>query len=579
MKLRTKFLLSFIVLIAITVFMISTVNYIVSVGAIKRNSSEFSEYLLGQIGINLEKRTADIEDEVFQQFRNSSLSEQLSLEPRTFEDQVSRDRYISDFMKELLFVRDEFLSVFILDTKGRKLEMERSQVRNYQQELLGKLNVPAVEQARGRALWFQGEFGTVFMARALYDIPTNKYVGIVAIGLDSSYLSSVVTNVRQLPNGEILFLNEAKEPLPREQVRSPLAEYVVAHQLYESGAGSSIQFHGKKYLLTVQTMDYEKWRIIQLLDVSQLTRGASAIQYWTVSTILVALAIAFLLAFFVSRSITENVSMLLQSMTSFTLDFKHKVIVPRSRDEIGKLAEKFNTMAEKINDLFNSVYREKLLKQKAEYRTLQFEYKALHAQMNPHFIYNTLESIHSMAKLNHQKEIGDMVYTLGQLLRESIGRKGDFISLEEEISFIRNYLSIHKTIYGDKIQIKYEWDETLFAMEVPKFILQPIVENAIIHGIEEKPGVGRVQISCCREEGDVLINVHDNGMGMDAKMIDRLLNPDRYAPYEGKNKHTNVGIISVHKRIRMLYGDGYGITIDSEPGQWTTVRIRLPLCA
>jgi two-component system sensor histidine kinase YesM len=236
-------------------------------------------------------------------------------------------------------------------------------------------------------------------------------------------------------------------------------------------------------------------------------------------------------------------------------------------------------MAEKIGELINTIYKEKLLKQKAEYRTLQFEYKALQAQINPHFLYNTLESIHSLAKLRGDDQISEMIYLLGKLLRESISKKGDIIDLQEEVEFIRNYLSIHKIIYGPKIEVNYHFDDSLMSFKVPKFILQPLVENSIKHGIEEKPGKGIVTIGCWEKDDDLYLEVSDNGVGIDEETKKHLLNPleDSKQKQKQKDKHTNVGIISVHKRIQILYGEEYGLSIMSEINQGTSIRIRLPI--
>jgi two-component system sensor histidine kinase YesM len=311
--------------------------------------------------------------------------------------------------------------------------------------------------------------------------------------------------------------------------------------------------------------------------VNELTQGTEAIKLWTISTILVSLLIALILAVVISNNITGNVRLLLQSMSNFSMDFTHKVIVPSSRDEVGLLAEKFNSMAEKIGELIHTIYNEKLLKQKAEYRTLQFEYKALQAQINPHFLYNTLESIHSLAKLRGDEQVSEMIYLLGKLLRESISKKGDIIYLQEEVDYIRNYLSIHKIIYGQKIEVNYHFDPSLMSFMVPKFILQPLVENSIKHGIEEKPGKGIVSIGCWEKDDDLYLEVSDNGVGIDEQTREHLLNPSEHSKLKQKDKHTNVGIISVHKRIQILYGEDYGLNITSELNQGTTIRIRLPI--
>jgi two-component system sensor histidine kinase YesM len=576
-KLRTKFLLSITIIILITGLTISGINYWVSVGAIKRNSGEFSQYLIGQIGLNIDKLTTDVERMAFQQFRNSSLSEKLSQLPEAGESRYPRDKYINDFLNDLLFYEDYYLSVLIIDAQDQHYSIRRKGASKDNENLLERLDLNEIRDMRGRAHWYRGENDTLFMVKALYDISTTRYVGIIAIGVESNYIGSVLTRVHNLMDGDVLILNENNE-LFVAGGRSEAAQYYLSKTMHLSGTGKTdFDYGGKHYISNVLATDYDKWKIVQIIDVGQLTRGTESIKYWTISTLLVSLLFAFLLAARISKNITENIRVLLQRMSSFTLDFNHEVIVPRSRDEVGMLTVKFNTMAEKINDLFNSVYREKLLKQKAEYRTLQFEYKALQAQMNPHFLYNTLESIYSMAKIKGEEEIGELIYLLGKLLRESLGKKGDVITLREELEFIRNYLSIHSIIYGDRIEVDYATDEELGDCEVPKFILQPLVENAIVHGIEEKPGKALIRIACEEVDGDLLLTVTDNGVGMEEEKIRRLLNPELYetAPSE-KKKHTNVGVISVHKRIRILYGDGYGLEISSQVGEGTSVRVRLP---
>ncbi|WP_158560894.1 sensor histidine kinase [Paenibacillus contaminans] len=579
LKLRTKFLLSFAVMILLTVLMISFVNYYVSVSAIKRNTAAFSEYLIEQIGINLEKQTKDIEEHVFQQFRNSALNKTLSIpENSGTNDLFVKNTAITEFMRDLLFSKDYYLSVMVIDTAGNRFDIERSTVQNYNKDL-ENVDTDMIQDKRGRASWIPGNSNVIFMEKAVYDVASSQYAGIIIVGVDSKVFSGIYTNVNELTQGNIVILNEELEPLLFNKLVSKPSLYFVENEMYANNPipTQGFQFEGEAYLSTIITTNYDKWTVVQVIAVNELTRGTDVIKVWTISTILVSLLIAFILAAFISRNITGNVRMLLQSMTHFSMDFTHKVIVPRGRDEVGMLAEKFNSMAEKISELIHTVYTEKLLKQKAEYRTLQFEYKALQAQINPHFLYNTLESIHSLAKLRGDEQVGDMIYLLGKLLRESIGKKGDIIRLQEEVDYIRNYLSIHKIIYGHRIEVNYYFDESLMHLMVPKFILQPLVENSIKHGIEEKPGKGIVSLGCWTMEDDLYLEVSDNGVGIDEETKKHLLNPSEHAKLKQKDKHTNVGIISVHKRIQILYGEEYGLSIMSEVDQGTTIRIRLPI--
>ncbi|GEM_PF-1334727 len=579
MKLRTKFLLSFVLIILILVLTITTVIYKVSVNTIKTNTSNYSRFLNEQIGINLEKRTSEIEDLAFEEFRISNLGQALTQESDDNSEHVLQSREIANYLSDLLYSREFIVQAAFIEPNGVPHKIGRTFDSNLIERGLDEVDLEKVKQKRGKALWVPGSRGTLLMFKSLYELTTGVYVGTVILGVESKQIESIYTEINRLTSSGILILNEDNQLINSGGIVPELSSFFLDNRfnLNSDSATESFRWNKSDYLYTVLATSSDKWRIVQIISVAELTRGTSVIKYWTIHITIIALIAAFLLAAFLSKSITGNVRLLLQSMTSFTMDFSHKVIVPKTRDEVGLLAEKFNLLTEKISELVHTVYKEKLLKQKAEYRTLQFEYKALQAQINPHFLYNTLESIYGLAKLKGEEQIGELIYLLGSLLRESIGKKGDIIPLREELDFIRKYLNIHQIIYEDKIEVRYELGETWMDCSVPKFILQPIVENAIKHGIEEKPGKGTIQIACRSEGETLLLEVTDNGIGMDEATIDKVMNPGNYPDLPVKDKHTRVGIVSVHKRIGILYGGDYGLSVRSLPGEYTTIQIRLPI--
>lgn len=214
----------------------------------------------------------------------------------------------------------------------------------------------------------------------------------------------------------------------------------------------------------------------------------------------------------------------------------------------------------------------KYRKKNSEIKALQFEYDSLQAKINPHFLYNTLESISSLAKLNGQQKIADSICMLGNYLREAISDKRKFVTLEEELENSRQYVEIQKLSYGDKLQVDFEVEEALNEVMVPKLILQPLVENSILHGIEPKIGEGHICIVAGCDKTDMIIKIVDDGVGVTGERITEVM--------KGKktdSKHTKVGIRAVHKRIQILYGLSYGIQIESRKQEGTAVNIRLPI--
>lgn len=578
LKLRTKFLIAFSSLIIITVLLVSWIIYEVSVKVIKENTSVYSQFLNEQIGINLNKVTQDIESDTFEWFRSSRLNISANATNTIYdEDELLRARYIQSWVTEVLFSNDNYNTVVFLDREGQMHSVERIRGPISMQNLPDNFDLREIRERRGRANWVPGEEGTVFMSKSFFNIESSSYAGSIVIGINGDMLRNIYMSVDKLIQGEVLVLNEDGVQIVRNNNIDEASKYFMDmgyHQ--EDTREPTFTYNNRTYIYTILTMPYEKWKIVQIVGMHELTSGTSVIRIRTVTVLLAALCIAIALAFVLSKRITENVRLLMKSMGQLSVDFTHRVIVPRGRDEIGLLAEKFNSMTEKINELIHIVYKEQMMKQEAEYRTLQFEYKAFQAQMNPHFLYNTLETIHGLAKLKGEEEIGQMVYLLGALLRESIGKKGDFVTVEDEIDFVFKYLEIHRLMYEDRVDFRYEIDEDVLKCQVPKFILQPLVENAIQHGIELKPGKGVIRIAAGRSKDELELIVEDNGIGMSAEVI-KAIEQGEISELAPRGNHTSIGLNSIRKRIVILYGTRYGVSVRSEPEEGTVVRINLPI--
>jgi len=239
-------------------------------------------------------------------------------------------------------------------------------------------------------------------------------------------------------------------------------------------------------------------------------------------------------------------------------------------DELGTLFKTYNKMSEKINTLINKVYKEKLVMKDAEI-------KALQAQINPHFLYNTLETINWKAKLNGVEDISEMVTALSSIIDANLDRNNEkMIPIKKELEYIDNYNLLIQKRFGKKIAfVKYIDDEALM-YKIPKLLIQPLIENAIYHGLETKKGGGTVELVITIEEGTVLIVIADDGTGIDDVTLNKLkesLDKNDENQYESRTK---IGIMNVHKRIRLIYGDEYGLKIFSEANKGTTIILKLP---
>lgn len=238
-------------------------------------------------------------------------------------------------------------------------------------------------------------------------------------------------------------------------------------------------------------------------------------------------------------------------------------------DEIAVLDQQFNRMLGKLDQLIKTSYVQKLENKEAQLKNLQL-------QINPHFLYNTLETISSIAAVKQVFVVCDICGKLGEIFRYSLGKDyGELVPLEQEMTHIKNYMFIQKIRYGDRLQVFYNIDVDAAHVYIPRFILQPIVENAISHGLSNLTSVGTLEVSAFEKKDRLYIEIEDDGEGMVREKvaeITRFINTAK--PVEGKK---NIGIHNVNQRIKLAYGEAYGITIRSAPYQGSRFTIQLPI--
>ena len=235
-----------------------------------------------------------------------------------------------------------------------------------------------------------------------------------------------------------------------------------------------------------------------------------------------------------------------------------------SENEIGSLTKSFNVMTHRIQDLMEQNVKEQEAKRKSEL-------KALQSQINPHFLYNTLDSIIWMAEGRKYEEVVLMTASLARLLRQSISNEDEVVPLAREVEYAKGYLTIQKMRYKDKLEFEINVEPSILNIPLIKLVLQPIIENAIYHGLKYKESKGLLQVKGFMKDGNAVLQVIDNGVGMDEETLAHIYDKHKV------NYHSNgVGVYNVQKRLQLYYGESYGITYESEKGVGTTATITIP---
>lgn len=570
-KISRKLLISNTGIILIMSLLIGGVGYDVAKNILISRTVKQSEALMGQLSSNMNYAVGALENLLTSQTYNKEFGTVLGRNPGNGESkkQYDKKKEVETYGYNLINFNKYIKNVIISDNFGNTYSMSDGTYPLAEEE--PSLDYDRAYEMWGPTYWKPYTEELVFATRVIFDYTTMKPAGMIAIGVDASYFKEMYGDMVKDDSGSIVVMNRNEEILLSSDEKSSvitgniLSKYPAVYKEW-----GEIYYKNDKYLYVVWPTEGKRLQLMFILSDAAISAEILQVLRPLVFVTLAAVILSGIFASMISRQITSNIKLLMSNIQRISQgDFSRKII-PESHDETGILAERFNDMSEQIQKLIVTVSNEKVLKKNSELKALQFEYDSLQAKINPHFLYNTLESINSLAKLKGEEQIADSIYLLGNYLREAISSRKKFVTLEEEIQNIRNYVEIQKLSYGDKISVNFELDEALMEAVVPKLILQPLVENAIVHGIEPKIGNGLIRISASCEGADMRLTVWDNGVGISEKQMENVMEAE-------ESRHTKVGLMAVHKRIQILYGMDYGVAIQSSRESGTEIAVRLPI--
>jgi len=349
---------------------------------------------------------------------------------------------------------------------------------------------------------------------------------------------------------------------------------------------TDIRYAGEEYMAMHSSLEVNGWQIYILKNKTEILRSLENLRKLIVETMTILIAVGMGVLVLLIRQMTHSLYSLAQRMQSVREgDLTARFVYPK-RDEIGELAGSFNYMLDEIETLMDKQQQMiEVLRQERDRVALmqkqkrKAELRALQAQINPHFLYNTLNTITWQAVASGDEEISQLSHALGRFFRLSLSRGAEVIPVRDEIDHVRNYLLIQQIRYGDKLSYELDADETLCGCPVIKLVLQPLVENAIYHGIKLKEGAGHIRVSVRPERGEdgqrlMAFSVEDDGVGIEPERL-RRMNEDLGRAISRQSE--GYGIYNVNERIRLYYGEAYGLCYESEPHVGTTVRFLVPV--
>lgn len=397
----------------------------------------------------------------------------------------------------------------------------------------------------------------------------NPRNGVLLVDMKYSNISETLENINRESNGQYYYLCDSTgniifHPHAMEISRGLFQENSAEIAALEDGIYDDA-LNGEKRKVIVSTVSYTGWKVVGVIPKNVQTASLMRFRYYIMTIITLLIMMILFVNKVITRKISSPILKLDDSVKAYEAGEKPNIYIGGS-SEIRHLGHTVQKSYEQIESLMKEIVEQQNERRKSELDALQ-------SQINPHFLYNTLESITWMVEGNKNEDAVFMISELAKLFRISLSKGKTIISIEDEMQHCRSYLNIQKYRYKDRFEIQYDIDSEIYNYCTVKLIIQPILENAIYYGVGDMDeDDARIIISGRIKGKDIYISVEDNGMGMREEDVRHILTDNQKVPKHG----SGVGLINVHSRIQLMFGTAYGLTVESEADIGTTVTIHLP---
>ena len=575
-SLRTRMLLSNIVVALIPFLIFSIVSGFVFLDHAQKTAEEHSVQLIHQVSNSMDVYVETIEKMVNYIQLELQDTPFFTMETEDAPGWESETDYIRSVLENVANSHREVAGIFIATKEDLYVSTGMSRIsrdpfqneRWYREASENPEEIQLISVVTGRNIVTNRSYSIddVFsLAKAVQDPETGEVLGVILLDIRHDIIQSSINGVTIGEKG-FVFVMDQEDNIVYTPVNGIV--YRVNPKWVKAMEPMSVQIQGGSYQIRSELSPYTGWRTVGVFSMDEVMSSVNTIVYILFTCVIISLVLVVIVSFKFSRTLTNPIFKLKRLMKqaesgdlTVRFNFQHN-------DEIGELGQSFNHMIARIDQLIQMVYVEQENKRTAEMKSLQ-------EQIKPHFLYNTLDTISWMARDYDAEDIVRLVDALTNMFRIGLSHGKDIITVKEEITHVSNYLYIQKIRYKDKLNYVIHVDESLYAIEVPKLILQPLVENAIYHGVKAKRGGGTITITGVPEGENLVFTVQDDGAGMPQEKVEELNR--RMSERSVLDEKKSFGLFYIRERIQLCYGKGYGVHVESTLGEGTRVTITLPL--
>lgn len=425
----------------------------------------------------------------------------------------------------------------------------------------------------GKTKWFtssytnnsnSGEPKYISMVKVVWNIEVFfDKLGILRIDILQSDLLDIINKAKVTDNTD-MYIRNSKNEIVACINESTAKKWSGVLMNYTDQSWNPKIINGQNVIVSTNPISNSDWTLVTIIPMSDILSLSKKLKNEMLFLMLIIAAIAYFIISYISLIYTKKISQIIRKMKKVQTGDLDVIISDHGKDEIGELIENFNYMMNKIKVLNEEQFRAGISIKSAEL-------KALQAQINPHFLYNTLDIINCLAIENNIPDISQMIQSLSKFYKLSLSNGRDIVTIRDELEHVELYVQIQNKRYKNRIILILDVEKEILDCKIPKLLLQPIVENAIIHGIFEKESKsGVIKIFGYKVMHNIFLKINDNGIGMSKNRIEEMLQFNIAEQMHG------YGVNNINERIKLYYGNEYGLFYESEPGNGTTVEIRIP---
>ncbi|BBI31958.1 sensor histidine kinase [Cohnella abietis] len=567
----------FMLIIPITISAIVSYNYYRE--SIEQNTADYVSQTSMEVLNKIEDYIDDMRMITKIPMYSSELQSYLASPEKGIEKDIRIDFYIR-LMSEMkkgtnaVYIFDNYGNSFYHNSLGSNEEAathydKLKQIARNQSGSAVLINTQAVKTDSGKTKYI------LTMVRDIIDLTTYQPIGFVAVETDLSTVEAYFKHLDQITGGKTIIVDEQNSVIfdsAYENISSNWRDKESIEKSPNASGNFHIEKNGEQYYSIYLSSQKLGWKVYVYVKTKELFSKANKIRNSTMIVTSVILLVTLLSSILISWAFTKPLRVLTGLMKKVQEgDFMVSFPV-RFLDEVGILGVNFNRMIKKIVELINDV-------QVASFRKQEAEMEALQAQINPHFIYNTLETLRMKALINEDREVSEMALFLGKLLRYSIIKSGEIVTVKQELEHLTNYIKLQNYRFKNRYHLTIAIDPELEKYAMIKLVFQPIVENAIFHGLEKRSGQGTITISSKMEGEYYYVLFEDDGVGISPEQVKKLnsrIQLGNVAPNDKGDTGNGIGLHNVNERIKLHYGTKYGLTIESELDKGVIVFLKLP---